>query len=98
MDHVELEKYNTIVKGELTQTKQQLEKFSSSSGKIDEKMSIQRPTYDKTSLGYLLGQLAKKNIERKELDPKPLEVKEDLNKIESSQSIDMSKERECYSF
>ena len=54
MEHVELEKYNTIVKGELTQTKQQLEKLYTSNDKIDEKMFVQRPTYDKTGLGYLL--------------------------------------------
>ena len=57
-------------------------------------MSIQRPTYDKTRLGHLLGQSTKKSIERKEPDPKPFEVEEDLNKIESSQSVDMPKEKE----
>ena len=42
IEHTKLEKYNIIVKGELTQTKQKLEKLYSSSEKIDEKISIQR--------------------------------------------------------
>ena len=69
IQHIELEKYNTIVKGELTQTKQQLEKLYSSSGKIDEKMSIQRPTYDKMSPRYFI------NLSAKKPDLKPLEEK-----------------------
>ena len=36
IEHAELEKYNTIVKGELTQAKQQLENLYFSSEKIDE--------------------------------------------------------------
>ena len=36
MENAKLEKYNTIVKGELTQAKQLLEKFYSNSEKIDE--------------------------------------------------------------
>ena len=59
-DHEELHKYNTIVKGELTQCKQQLEKLYTSRENIDESMSIQRPTYDKTGLGYLFNMSAKK--------------------------------------
>ena len=62
--HAKLEKNNLVVKGELTQTKQQLEKLYSSSDKIGEQMSIQRPTYDKTSVGYLLGQSAKKLVSK----------------------------------
>ena len=57
-------------------------------------MFVQRATYDKIGLGYLLGQSAKKIVERKEPNLKPLEVKEDLNKIESSQSTDVPKEKE----
>ena len=76
------------MKGELTQTKQQLEKLYSSSEKIDEKMFVQRPTYDKNRLGYLLSQSTKKPNEIKEPNPKPLEANRDLNKIESSKSID----------
>ena len=48
----------------------------------------------KNGLGYLLGQSAKKFVERKELDPNSLRTKEDLSKIESSQSVDMPKEKE----
>ena len=48
---------------------------------IEEKISVQRPSYDKTGLGYLLGQLAKKFVERREPNPKSLETKEDLSKI-----------------
>ena len=40
MEHAKLEKYNTIMKGELTQTKKQLEKLYSSTDKIDDKKSI----------------------------------------------------------
>ena len=47
------------------QTKQQLEKLYTSSEKIEEKMFVQRPIYDKTRLGLFLGQYAKKPIERK---------------------------------
>ena len=50
-------------------------------------MSIQRPSYDKTGLGFFLGQSTKKYIERKELDiPK---VKKDLRK-----TYDTSKDKE----
>ena len=38
--HEELQKYNTIVKGELTQRKIQLEKLYTSREKLDESMSI----------------------------------------------------------
>ena len=55
LEHVELEKYNTIMKGELVQTKQQLEKLYTNSEKIEEHMSIQRPSYDKIELGFFLG-------------------------------------------
>ena len=61
-----------------------------SSDNIDEKISIHRPTYDKIGLGYLLGQLAKKSFERKE----PCLTWLDLNKIESSQSIVVPKEKD----
>ena len=45
----------------------------------------------KTTLGYLIIHLAKKPDERKELDPKPFKAKEDLNKIESNQFVDVPK-------
>ena len=70
IEHAELEKYNIIVKGELTQSKQQIEKLYSSNDKLDEKMYVQRPRYDKNGLGYLLSQSAKKSNVRKEPDPK----------------------------
>ena len=57
-------------------------------------MFVQRPIYDKTSLGYLLSQSAKKLDERKEPDPKHLEAKEDLNKIDSNQYVDVPKVNE----
>ena len=59
-DQEEPHKYNAIVKGELTQCKQQLKKLYSSREKLDDSMSIQRPTYDKTGLGYLINMSAKK--------------------------------------
>ena len=59
-DPEELHKYNTIVKGELTQCKQKLEKLYSSKENLDDSMSIQRPTYDKIGLGYLFNMFAKK--------------------------------------
>ena len=79
-DHEELHKYNTIVKGELTQCKQQLEK-------LYESMSIQRPTYDKTSLGYLFNMSTKKP--KSKSNPKEKDKSDD--KIESIQSSDKSK-------
>ena len=36
------------------QTKQQLEKLYTSSEKIEEQLSMQRPSYDKTRLGFFL--------------------------------------------
>ena len=87
LEHVELEKYNTIVKGELVQTKHQLEKLYTSSENIDEQISVQRPNYDKNGLIFFLGQSANKSIERKE--PDTPEVKKDLSKID-----DTSKDKE----
>ena len=55
IEYAKLEKYNNIVKGELMQTKQQLEKLYTSSEKIEEQLSIQRPSYDKTGLGFFFG-------------------------------------------
>ena len=48
------------MKGELTQCKQQLEKLYSSKENLDDSMSIQRPTYGKSGLGYLFNMFAKK--------------------------------------
>ena len=75
------------MKGELVQTKQQLEKLYTSNDKIEEQICVQRPSYDKTRLGFFLGQSVKRSIERKELDI--LEVNEDLRKID-----DTSKEKD----
>ena len=72
--------YTTILKGELVQTKQKLEKLYTSSEKIEEQLSIQRPSYDKIGLGFFLGQSAKKIIERNELGTS--KVKKDLNRID----------------
>ena len=89
MEHDKLEEYKTIVKGELKKIKkQQLEKIYSSE-KIEEQISVQRPSYDRIGLGYLLGQLAKKLVERKGPNLKLVKVKEDLNQIESSQFADV---------
>lgn len=52
LQYAEFEKYNTIVKGELTQFKQHLEKLYSTSELNNEQIYFQRP-YDKTGLGYL---------------------------------------------
>ena len=69
IEHAKLEKYNIIVKGEMTQAKQQLEKLYSSSEKIDEQIFHQRPHYDKIGLGYLIGEKSAKKVEiRKEPD------------------------------
>ena len=59
-DHEELHMYSIIVKGELTQCKQQLEKLHFSREKLEDSMSIQRPAYDKTDLGYLFNMSTKK--------------------------------------
>lgn len=95
-ENVELEKYNIIVKGELTQARQQLKKIYSSSEKIDEQLSYQRPSYDKTGLGYLIGEKSAKKVEiKKEPDPVVESPKEsNLSKIESSITIEVSKEIE----
>lgn len=85
LEHVELEKYNTIVKGELVQSKQQLEKLYTSNKNIEEQISVQRPSYDKTGLGFFLGKSTKKSIERKE--PDTLEVKEDLGKTDDASKV-----------
>lgn len=63
LQYNELEKYNIIVKGELTQWKQQFERLYSSSEKIDEHISIQRPSYDKNGCGYLMGKKSAKKYE-----------------------------------
>ena len=69
------------------QTKQQREKLYTSSENIEEQLSVQRPSYDKTRLGFFLGQLAKKTIERNE--PGTHEVNKDLNRTN-----DVYKEKE----
>ena len=61
-------------------------------------MSFQRPSYDKTGLGYFIGEKStKKSKARKEPNPEihqPMQDKEYLNKIESNQSDNLSKEVE----
>ena len=64
-----------------------MKKLYTSSDKIEEQMSVQRPSYDETRLGFFLGQSAKKFIERKE--PNTPKVKKDLSKID-----DPSKDKE----
>ena len=76
------------MKGELTQCNQQLWKLYSSREKLDDSMSIQRPTYDKTGLGYLFNMSAKKP----EIRSNPKEKDKFHDKIESSQSSDKPKE------
>ncbi|MDF3681119.1 hypothetical protein P3S38_29530, partial [Enterobacter hormaechei] len=44
----------------LTQCKQQLEKIYASRENLDDSMSIQRHSYDKTGLGYLFNMSTKK--------------------------------------
>lgn len=89
VDHEQLMKYSAIVKGELTQSKEQLEKLYSARERLDEHISIQKPTYDKTGIGYLCNMSAKKL----ETDLTNLEEKEKSNdKIESNQSLDEYKE------
>ena len=57
------------MKGELTRAKKKLEKLYSSSEKIDEHLFYNISSYDKTGLGYLIGEkYAKKDEDRKELD------------------------------
>ena len=57
------------MKGELTQNKQ-LEKLYSSREKLYDSMSIQRPTYDKTGLGYLFNMSIEKYKIRSNLKEK----------------------------
>ena len=78
------------MKGELTQCKQQLEKLYSSREKLDDSMSIQRPSYDKTGLGYLINMSVNKPEIR--LDPKEKDKFDD--KIESSKSSKKPREVE----
>lgn len=59
IEHEKLDKYNIIVKGELTQTKQWLEKLYTSFEKIDEHIFHQKPSYEKIGLGYLLREVKK---------------------------------------
>ena len=84
----ELHKYNTILKGELTQCKQQLEKLYSSRENIDDSISMQRPTYDKIGIVYIFNMSAKKL----EIRSDPKEKGKSDDKIESSQSSDKPKE------
>ena len=87
-DHEELHKYNIVVKGELTQCKQQLEKLYSSRENIDDSMPLQRLIYDKNGLGNIIS-MSMKILEIR-LD---LEEKDKTNdKIESSQSSNRPKE------
>ena len=62
------------MKGKLTQSKKQLEKLYSSRENIDDSMSIQRPSYDKTSLGYLINMSSDDKIESSQSSKKPKEV------------------------
>ena len=92
MEHAKLQKYNTIVQGELIKTKQQLEKLDTSSDKIEEKILVQRPSYDKTGLGFFLRQCAKNFVERKE--PSIAKVEKDLRKIKSLIKLKHIKKKE----
>lgn len=98
IEHAKLQKYNTIVKGELPQAKQHIENLYYRSEKINEQLFYHRPSYDKTGLGYFIGEKsAKKSIARKELDlvvetPKP--KKNDLHDIELSKPKEVPKEVE----
>ena len=60
------------------QTQKKLQKLYTSNEKIEEQLSVQRPSYDKTRLGFIFGQSAKKTIERNE--PGTSKVKKDLNR------------------
>jgi hypothetical protein len=55
LQYSKLEKYNTIVKGEITQTKQYHQKIYSNSQKIDEKTMTQRHEGDMSGIGYVEG-------------------------------------------
>ena len=72
------------------QTKQKLDKLYTSSENIEEQLFVQRPSYDKTGLGFFFRQSAKKTIERNE--PSTSKAKMDLNRID-----DVSKDKKCYS-
>ena len=76
------------MKGELTQCKLKLKKLYSSSKKLDKSMSIQRPTYDKTSLGYFFNMSTKKP--RSKSNPK--EKDKFYHDIESNKSSNKPKE------
>ena len=55
-----------------------LEKSYTNSDKIEEQICAQRPSYDKTGLGFFLGQSTKKFVERKE--PNSPKSNKDLSK------------------
>ena len=66
----------------MVQTKEQLEKLYTSSDKIEEQICAQIPSYDKTGLGFFLGQSSKNPVETKEpITPK---VNKDLRKIDDT--------------
>ena len=50
----------------MLQTKQKIEKLYTNSEKIEEQLFVQRPSYDKTRLGFFFGQSAKKTVEKNE--------------------------------
>ena len=89
-EYDELDKYNKIVKGELTQSKQQLEKLYTNSDKIYEQISYGKPIYDKIGLGYSIFSEGKKSNLEDMKDPtidkteSSIEV-EDLSKIEETE-------------
>ena len=69
------------------QMNQELEKLYTSSEKIAEQLLIQKPSYDKTGLGFFFGQSTKKTIGRNE--PNTSKDKEYL-----SRTNDASKDKE----
>ena len=68
LQYTKLDKYNTIVKGELRQTKKHVEKLYSNIKKLDEQIMTQRPTCDQTSIGYYEGESSKRSKVTKEPD------------------------------
>ena len=89
LQFTKLEKYNTILKAELLQTNQHLEKLYSDTEKLDEQIMTQRPKGDMSGIGYYGGESSKKSEVTEESDlviQQPEQQQEDLNKEVPKQS------------
>ena len=67
LEYVELEKYNSIVKGKLVQTKQQLEKLYTNSENIEEKYMYRDLVMTRLDLDSFLENLPRNLLREKNL-------------------------------